>query len=920
MLLDRRGELAELDRVLSALRDGLSGVLVVRGEAGIGKTALLEQAAAAASGVQIVRVVGVQSEMELGFAGLHQLLVPLLAGLDRLPAPQRDALGSAFGLIEGRAPDRFLVGLAVLTLLADAAAQQPVVCLIDDAQWLDHASAEVLGFVARRLFADRIAMLFGVRDSSERPHALEELPQLELGGLPDREARELLASVAPGRLGPQVTDRLVSETGGNPLALTELAVELSPDELSGGSRLPDLLPVGARIEARFLERVRSLPADAQRLLLIAAAEPSGDPALLWRAVRALALRHEAFDVPEVNRLVVFSPQVAFRHPLMRSAVYHGAPPPTRRRVHEVLAAVSDAERDGDRRAWHLAAAALGPDEEVAAELERFAGRAASRGGWAASAAYLVRAAELSVDEGHRAGRLLQAAQAELAEGSPAVAAEYLNQAQPGLMDPIDRATAKYLAALTRFALDDGRAAPALFVDAAREFKSLDIRRAREVLLQAFEVSMHAGRFAGNTTISVVAALIRETPLPADMAPSATDLLLDGTGRLDQSYADGVGLIKLALGAAESTGDVPNISDLAACEIRDDAALQAIAERWLRRARERGDVATLLPGLGRKQFADTLAGRLASAEEAGFEGREIAEATGNLRARGAQDVLTVGVLAWRGAESAARVSAAAVVREAIAHGAGWSLNRIGALMTVLELGLGNYEAAAEQARGVYEDDPLYLGTTVLPDLIEAAVRSGQAALANAALGRLCERSLASGTDLALGLLARSRALLADEDDADVLFNDALGHLERAVTPPELARARLLYGEWLRRQRRRRDAREQLRIAHDMFDSMQIDAFARRARVELLATGAHPRPRAVHARDELTPQEAQVARLASEGASNREIGAQLFISPGTVAYHLRKVFRKLDVTSRGHLRRALLEVTADGEPRPVGEEVP
>jgi DNA-binding CsgD family transcriptional regulator len=905
MLLDRRDELAAVDRVLAAIRDGLSGVLVLRGEAGIGKTVLLERALASAADLQVARVVGVQSEMELGYAGLHQLLGPFLGGLEGLPGPQRAALAAAFGLIEGSPSDRFLVGLGALTLLAGAAAEQPLVCVVDDAQWLDHASVEVLGFVARRLFADRVGMLFGVRDPAERSVALDGLPVIQMGGLPDRDARELLASVAPARVNERVMDRLIADTGANPLALTELAVELSPTELSGGSRLRDPLPLGARLEARFLERVRALPSDAQLLLLIAAADPSGEPALLWRAAAALGLDQGAVDLPEVDRLLVFTPRVAFRHPLIRSAVYHGASPGARRRVHDALAAVSDRGLDADRRAWHLAAAAIGPDEEVAAELERSAGRAAIRGGWAAAAAYLVRAAELSANENQRGRRLLRAAGAELADGSPAIAADYLRQARLGLTDPLEQAEGQYLAAVTRFALNDGRAAPALFLEAARALRPLDLRRAREVLLQAYEVSMHGGPFAGSASTAAVAGLVRETPLPPDTPPSAADLLLDGIACLDHHYADGARLITFALASAERADEVPNLSHLAAGEIGDDAALQALADRGMKQARERGDIMTLLPGLGYKQFADTLAGRLRAAEAAGFEARELAVASGNLRAIASCEMLDVGVLAWRGAEHEARAMTHAVVREATERGNGVDLNHLRVFMTALELAVGDYAAAVEEARGVYEEDPLYLGTAVLPGLIEAATRSDQPDVAAAALERLSERSLAAGTDLALGLLARSRALLAAADAADALYTEAIDLLARCVTPPELARARLLYGEWLRRKRRRRDAREHLRIAYKSFESMGIGAFAERARVELLATGEHARQRTAHTRDELTPQEALIARLASDGASNADIAAQLFISPATVAYHLRKVFRKLEITSRARLASALNE---------------
>jgi DNA-binding CsgD family transcriptional regulator len=904
-MLDRRAEADALGRLLAAVRDGLSGILVLRGEAGIGKTELLEHAVALAADMRVARVVAVESEMELGFAGLHQLLVPFLAGIDRLPAPQREALGSAFGLLDGPAPDRFLVGLAVLTLLTDATAARPLLCVVDDAQWLDRASAAALAFVARRLLADRIAILFGVREPADRPDPLEGLPELRVSGLPDPEARELLASAAGGRMDQRVADRLVSDTGGNPLALVELAGALTPAELSGGSRLPEPLPIGSRLEARFLARARALSAEAQTLMLIAAAEPAGDAALLWRAAEVLGVGPEVMDVAAVDRLLAFTPRLAFRHPLMRSAVYRGASPTARRRVHAALAAASDRELDADRRAWHLAAAVIGPDEQVAAELVRSADSARARGGYAAAARFLVRAAELTPDDEPRARRRLYAAQAELAGGIPAVAGELLEQARPQLSDPLDRAEAKRLEARIRFALGEGGVVAPMLLEAAQAMMPVDLARARAVLMEALDASLYAGRFAGEARTPAVARAIRATPLPAATPPSATDLLLDAVAQLDQGYPAGARQIKLALVAGREGAELPELGQLAAAELRDDASLQWLTDRWLQRARDRGDIMAMLPGLGYKVLSEVLAGRLPDAELALLEGRGLAAATGNVGVFGSRGLIGLWLLTWRGREGESREAAAAIMREMTERRMGGQVNSVRACMTILELGHCNYEAAAELAGVVFEEDPFYLGTAILPNLIEAAARSDQVALAATALERLSERSLASGSELALGLLARARALLARGEEAERHYRLAVGHTERSVTAPEAARARLLYGEWLRRERRRADAREQLRIAHESFDFMGLEAFAERARVELLATGEHARARGVETRDQLTPQEAQIARLAAEGATNREIAAQLFISPATVAYHLQKVFRKLDVSSRTGLQRALGE---------------
>ena len=910
MLLDRKAEKDALDRMLGAVRGGLSGALVLRGEAGIGKTALLEYAVEAAGGMRVARVVGVESEIELGYAGLHQLLVPFLAGIEQLPVPQRDALEAAFGLVVGRAPDRFLVGLAALTLLAAAAADDPLLCVVDDAQWLDQASIAAMGFVARRLFADRIALLFGVREPVERPNALDGLTELDLGGLPDPAARGLLEFVSAGRVDEQVRDRIVFATRGNPLALLELGTELTPAELSGSAQLPDPLPISARLEERFLNRVRTLPADAQTLLLLAAAEPSGDAALLWRAANRAGLDTPAADLTAVDRLLVLTPTVSFRHPLMRSAIYRGASATARRRAHEALAAASNPGIDADRRAWHLAAATVGPNEQIAAELERSADRARERGGWAAAAACLARAAELTPDDHRGAVRWMRAARARLAAGAPAVAGAMLERAMPGLVDPLDQAEGRRLEARVRFALGECAPIPAILLDAARALRPLDVTRARETLLEAFEAALYAGRDSGDAGFSAIARSAREAPPSPAMPESSADLLLDGIALLDVDYPTAARVLRRALRAL-AEGDTAQdlspqfitLSCRIAEELWDDDAIQGLVDRYLRVARDRGDLAAMLAALAWQVRAETLAGRFAAAEAALAEGRRLSAATGDVGVFIAGSADALQLLAWRGDEARARETAVAMTRKAMPRGAGGFVDYARAMVATLEVGLANYAAALDVARAVYDDDPALFGTTILPDLIEAAARCSERATAAAALERFSDRARASGTELALGLLARSQALLADDTNAERLYIEAIDHLRRCAWAPQLARAHLLYGEWLRRQRRRRDARRELRTAHEMFEIIGAGALAERARVELLATGERARRRTEETRDLLTPQEAQIARLASEGASNQEIGAQLFISPSTVAYHLQKVFRKLEINHRAQLARAL-----------------
>ena len=487
MLVGRAKEVGALEDALAAVRGGLSGALVLRGEVGIGKTALLDWAAGMAGDMRVTRVAGAESEIGLGFAGLHHLLVPFLGGLDLLPAPQRTALRSAFGLTAGAPLDRFLVGLATLTLVTDAAASRPVLCVVDNAQWLDQASAEVLGFVARRLLADRVGMLFAVQDGEGQAVAFDGLPELPVGQLSGRAAHELLAAAAGGPVDPRVSERIVAETGGNPLGLVEFGGELTAEERSGAVPLTGALRFGGRLEKLYLSRVRALPADAQTLLLVLAADQLGDPAKVWRAAGRLGVGPEAMELPAVERLVTGAPGLQFQHPLMRSIVYHGAPCAARWRVHEALAAVSDPVRDPDRRAWHLAQAASGPDEEVAGELERSAGRARGRGGWASSAAFLQRSAELSPDAARRARRLVAAAEARLVAGQTSAARALLDSAAPDLPDPVVRARARRLEGDILFAAGESATATSVLLDAALMIGPHDARLARDTLLDALSL-------------------------------------------------------------------------------------------------------------------------------------------------------------------------------------------------------------------------------------------------------------------------------------------------------------------------------------------------------------------------------------------------------------------------------------------------
>jgi DNA-binding CsgD family transcriptional regulator len=902
VLQGRRRECAVLERLLEVTQLGQSAALVVRGEAGIGKTALLEYAAERAGGCRVLRAVGVESEMELPFAGLHQLCMPLLDGLERLPTPQQDALGTAFGLTSGARPDRFLVGLAVLSLLSDATEEQPLLCLIDDAQWLDQSSAQVLAFVARRLKAESIVLVFAERDPGGLD-AFTGLSQLRLEGLSEAHAGELLASVVRGPLDERVAGRIVAETRGNPLAVLELPHGLSPAELAGGFAPTSVLPLPGRIEESFRQRAELLPADSQHLLLVAAAEPIGDPTLLWRAAERLGLGAEAADPAEAAGLLTLGARVTFRHPLLRSAIYRAASAEKRRSAHEALAGATDPEFDPDRRAWHRAQATLAPDEEVAAELERSADRARARGGLAAAAAFLERAATLTPDPAQRARRELTAAQATHESGAPAAALRLLATAEGRPLDVLQRARLERLRAQLAFASRRGRDAPPLLLHAARHLEPLDAELARETYLEALAAAIFAGRLGSGRGVREVAEAARAAPA----APPARtlDLLLDGLAtRFADGYAAGVPLLRRALDAVfQDDGHTEEeirwlwLACRVAPDLWEDETWHELAARQLSLAREAGALTVLPLAATYRAGVHVHAGEFAAAAVLIEEADAITEATGNAPLGYTSLVLA----AWRGQEAEALEVIEASREDAAERGEGRAITLAEYATAVLYNGLGRYQAARAAAQRACEHDDLGLFGWALVELIEGAARSGEPKLAHHALEQLSARTRLSGTDWALGVEARSRALLSMGRRAEDLYLEATERLGRCRITVHLARTHLIHGEWLRRENRRTDAREPLRAAHEMFASMGAEAFAERAARELLATGETARRRTDETRGVLTPQEAQIARLARDGLSNPEIGAQLFISPRTVQYHLHKVFAKLAITSRNQLGR-------------------
>ncbi|MER6333842.1 AAA family ATPase [Streptomyces sp. NPDC001034] len=977
LLYDRGTERAALDGLLGRAREGLSGVVVLHGGAGIGKTALLEYAAARASGFRVSQVAGVEVEQELGFAALHRLLLPFLPRRDRLPAPQRDALETAFGMSEAPPPDRFLVGLAALTLLADVAAEQPLLIVCDDAQWVDRESLDVLAFVSRRLHADAIVMLFGIRETDVPRTPFGALPELELAGLPDPDALALLTAQVDGGIDRVVARRILTETAGNPLAIRELARSVAAGELTEG----EPLPLDRRVEARFLAQVRGLPPLVRTVLLTAAADPTGDADLVRRAVQRLRPATDdevaqAFE--DARRLDLLADRALdgtahFRHPLIRSAVYGGAPRLERRRVHAALAAELDRPAQAERRAWHRAAATHGPDEAVAAELEACAERAREHGGYLAQAAFLQRAAELSPEGVTRDVRLLAACAAALTAGAPYRAEQLLELLSPDHRTPRIDAHARRFHGLISVLLGRDDAVDSLLA-AARILLETDPRAAHDTLLEAIDAvcvagNARAGAGAPAEAVGTAGKAPTGADAPADAGGAAghawngngtpadttsTDRgahagggVPGNAGGVDGHARVGAGALDIARSALDAppVPGEPGVADLllaghatliavghpaaapilcealtamqaeraeftdaarwillgmiGAIELWDLDTLGACARRYAAAARGQGALRMLQVAAHALATWELFRGNLSAAEEHFAEFKDVSEATGaDPRRSHPSDVM---LHAWRGDDERTRAAVAALAGPDSGRAGGLQVQLARSSLALLELGHCHYREAQAAAQAVFEQDPPHFGGLALVDLVEAAVRNDDRDTAERALARLTERALASGTPWALGLVARGRALLAV--DAEPLFEEALAHLAPAGLTPEVARTRLLYGEWLRRRRRRQEARGQLRAAHELFVRLGAAAFAERARLELTATGGRTPAHAPESDPGLTPQEARVARLAAEGATNQEIAAALFLSASTVEYHLAKVFRKLGIGSRRRLREVL-----------------
>ncbi|TCM46912.1 helix-turn-helix transcriptional regulator [Kribbella sp. VKM Ac-2568] len=911
----RQRECETLDRLMANVWTGESQMLVLRGEEGVGKSTLLAYLAERASGCRIVRAAGAESERELAFAGLHQLCAPILSELPQLPDPQRDALVTVFGLRAGDAPDRLVIGMAVMGLLSAAAAERPLVCILDDAQWLDAASAQILGFAARRLVGEPVAVAIAVRESSdgpcdgsERPD-LKGIPELVVGGLATSDVHSLLDSTVMGPLDERVRERIADEAGGNPLALKQTISGQGPDHLAGGYGLPRItLP--DRMVDHFRQKYLPLPSATRQLVLLAAAEPTGDAVLLWRTAGELGITSGAAASAVTTRLVEFDGHVRFCHPLVRSVVYEAASPQERHAVHRALAAAIDPGTDADRRAWHRAHAASDLDEEAAAELERTADQAMARGGLPALAAFRARAAELTADPGCRARRTLAAAEAKYQAGALRAARRLLAVAQAGPLDDLARTQVLFLGAQLTAHSHPGPDTPSELLEAAQLLEPVEPDLAREAYCEAFDTALAIGGTGGGV-LEIAQAVQAAPPMPGP--PDGPGLLLEGLAVVtSKGLAEGAPLVKRALrivqdqeaGAGEGIRWLP-LACRAAQEVWDDKSWHALTMRLIQLARSMGAL-TVLP---RALLSGSMIQLLAGGCEAAIPMAREAEAVGIATGCPLGPYGRLPLAAWKGHDiETSRLIADAMIGVPACGEGRWRTAPYWAA-AVLNNGLGRYEdALAAATRGCERHEELGLATWSLVELIEAAVRAGAPQQATHALKRLQARTEASSTDWALGIEARSRALVSGGEAAESLYLTAIDKLGRTLVRVDLGRVHLLYGEWLRRQGRRVDARIHLRTAHEMLVELGIEGFARRAGRELEATGATVRKRATVADDLLTAQEAQIAWMAREGRTNAEISVELFLSPRTVEWHLHKVFTKLGITSRRQLIQALVPAIA------------
>lgn len=910
-LFGRESERAALAKILDDARAGRSQALLIVGEAGIGKTALLDEVAESAegSGFAVARVVGHEAEQQFAYAGIHRLCAPFLGHLDALPDPQRDALEVALGLSSGSRTDIFLVGLAVLTLLAESAEERPLLCLVDDALWLDAASAQVIAFVARRISAERLALIITGRElDSGQVAVFSGIPSITVRGLGDADARSLLATAVRTPLDDALRERLVAEAHGNPLALLELPRSLAATQLARGLAVPESGSTAGLVQTAYLDRYAALASGTRMLVLAAAAEPTGDPMLLWAAAAKLGVTAESATPAESAGLLEIGSSVLFAHPLARSAVYSGSPAADRRRVHEALAEVTDPLADPDRRAWHRGLALLRPEEEVAAESEAAALRALERGGMADAAAFLERATELTPDATARAGRALMAAQAAHEAGDSDRALRLLTLAQSGPLDALAQARARLYRAMIVFDQTANGDEAAAMADAARDLAPLDVVVSREAYLLAINSTTRARVDAGAPSVRKVAAAAREAPLATEPSEPA-DLLLDAlVVAYTRDLATASPQLERALEAfrrsdpddddhdrRRRTGRWLALAARTAVAMFDYDLARMLVSRNVERVRSSGSLASLPGALVELASVLVLSGELAQAADLTVESEAVARAAG-IEASPLADLF---LAAWRGRESDTN-RLDDLARHSLVTG-GARAGIVQYALAVSRVSRGDYAGAADAAILASHADELVVASLALPELVEAASRAGRVEEARQAADRLGDRTSACDSVLAQGLAAYGRALVSD--DPEDHYREAIRVLGDTCAAGYLARAHLVYGEWLRRRGRRQSAREHLHVAYESFGRMGAEIFADRAARELRATGEHPRARGAGPGTSLTDHELHIARLVASGSTAREVAAELFLSPRTIEAHLRNIYRKLGITSRRQLRELL-----------------
>lgn len=909
VLYGRTRECAAIDRVIDDAREGRGGGLVVHGDAGVGKTALLQHALAQAPDVQVLRAVGVETESQLAFAALHQLLRPVLHHIARLPAPQAAALGAALGLTAG-VHDRFLVSVATMTLLADVAEEQPVLCVVDDTQWLDQESLDALLFAGRRLEAERVALIYATRDVPERRFEPTDLPSLHIAGLPVDAARALLDAHHPDRLAAPVADRLVALTRGNPLGLLELPTRLSADQRAGSDPLPDPLPVTARIEQAFVAQVRRMPAATQTALLVAAADDLGATSTVLRASATLGCPADALGPAESAALLhVDGDLLTFRHPLIRSAVYGTATFAQRRAVHQALADGLHPDADTDRRAWHRAAATVGTDEDVAAELERSADRARARGGEAAAAAALERAAELSPVMEVRQRRLVAAAAAAWTAGLPDRSIGLLDGLAAPVEDPRIGADVAHLRGVLERHNGTMSRAYAILVGGANAVATVDRQRTAAMLAEAGVAGWDANRPEWMRDVSDA---LRALPLPDDSPAAFAIGFIEGLAGLQQGDT-GRAAPRIAQAISHARRmDQPlplTWAAAAAMFIGDDETSRDLFGQAATQARAQGKASVLAAMLGPYAALEAWTGHFRPAIANATESLRLGEDTRQGNYAALDRALLSWVYAVEGRDADSHAQADLALSTAHTHDMAAAAAIATWALALTELCAGRHPAAHALFTQIREPGGRRGHPSVAifatGDIVEAAVRADAPAQARDALEVLERFAAHTRPRWALAVAERCRALLCDDPDAAAHFEAALDLHRGATRPFEHGRTALLYGEWLRRDRQPTRARDHLRAAGEILGGLGAAPWEERARGELRAAGETPRRRTTNAVTDLTPQELQIVRFVAQGATNKEVAAQLFLSPRTVEYHLRKVFVKLDVTSRSELIRMDLD---------------